>query len=75
MHVSVVVHVMGTPCETLQTHYHKMLLLKGIIELKLLKLYYFKIYVPRSFWADAASTTCFFINHLSSSILMGDIPY
>lgn len=31
--------------------------------------------VPKQFWADVVSTTCFVINHMSSSVLAGNVPY
>ncbi|KAK4269917.1 hypothetical protein QN277_023013 [Acacia crassicarpa] len=31
--------------------------------------------VPKSFWADAVSAACFFINHMPSAVLNGEIPY
>ncbi|KAL0539985.1 hypothetical protein IC582_024207 [Cucumis melo] len=35
----------------------------------------FQMHVPKTFWADAVSTTCFLINRMPSSILNGEIPY
>ena len=35
----------------------------------------FQMYVPKIFWVDVVSTTCFFINRMSSSVLNGETPY
>ena len=35
----------------------------------------FQMQVPKHFWADVVSTTCFFINRMPSSILNWDTPY
>ena len=35
----------------------------------------FKMNVPKHFWADAMSTTCFFINRMISSVLNWTTPY
>ena len=35
----------------------------------------FHMHVPKHFWADAISTTCFLINRMSSSVLNWDTPY
>ncbi|KAJ9707458.1 hypothetical protein PVL29_002475 [Vitis rotundifolia] len=35
----------------------------------------FQMKVPKQFWADAVSTTCFLINRMSTVVLKGDIPY
>ena len=35
----------------------------------------FQMNVPKHFWADAVSTTCFFINMMSSSVLNWATPY
>ncbi|KAF3679896.1 hypothetical protein FXO38_02561 [Capsicum annuum] len=31
--------------------------------------------VPKQFWSDAVSSTCFLINRMPSTVLNGDIPY
>ena len=31
--------------------------------------------VPKHFWVDIVSTTCFLINYISSSVLHGETPY
>ena len=33
------------------------------------------MHVPKHFWADAVSTTCFLINRMPSSVLNWDTPY
>lgn len=35
----------------------------------------FHMNVPKPFWVDAVSTTCFLINCIPSSVLYGDTPY
>ncbi|KAJ9678037.1 hypothetical protein PVL29_022810 [Vitis rotundifolia] len=35
----------------------------------------FQMKVPKQFWADAVSTTCFLINCMPTIVLKGDIPY
>ena len=35
----------------------------------------FQMKVPKQFWADAVSIAYFLINHMSSSVLNGDILY
>ncbi|CAH9083140.1 unnamed protein product [Cuscuta epithymum] len=35
----------------------------------------FQMNVPKQFWADAVSTSCFLINRMSSSVLDGKTPY
>ena len=35
----------------------------------------FQMKVPEQFWADAVSTTCFLINHMPSTVLVGNMPY
>ena len=35
----------------------------------------FKMYVPKHFWADAVSTTCFLINRMPLSVLNWATPY
>lgn len=35
----------------------------------------FQIKVPKHFWADAVSTTCFLINRMPSSVLSGETPF
>ena len=35
----------------------------------------FQMHVPKHFWADAVSTTCFLNNRISSSVLNWDTPY
>ncbi|KAJ9685389.1 hypothetical protein PVL29_017428 [Vitis rotundifolia] len=35
----------------------------------------FQMKVPKQFWADAVSTTCFLINRMPTVVLKGDIPY
>ena len=35
----------------------------------------FQMHVPKHFWADVVSTTCFFINRMSSSVLNWATPY
>ena len=35
----------------------------------------FQMHVLKHFWADVVSTTCFFINRMSSSVLNWDTPY
>ena len=35
----------------------------------------FQMHVPKHFWADAVSTTCFLINWMPSSVLNWDTPY
>ena len=35
----------------------------------------FQIKVPKQFWADEISTTCFLINRMPSTVLVGNVPY
>nr|GEU58021.1 uncharacterized mitochondrial protein AtMg00810-like [Tanacetum cinerariifolium] len=35
----------------------------------------FQMTVPKPFWADVVSTTCFLINHMPSAVLGGNYPY
>ncbi|KAL6315575.1 hypothetical protein AAG906_000880 [Vitis piasezkii] len=35
----------------------------------------FQMKIPKQFWADAVSTTCFLINRMPTVVLKGDIPY
>ena len=35
----------------------------------------FQMHVPKHFWVDAVSTTCFLINRMSSSVLNWNTPY
>ena len=35
----------------------------------------FQMHVLKTFWADAVSTACFFINRIPSSVLNSEIPY
>lgn len=35
----------------------------------------FEMKVPKIFWSNAVLTTCYLINHMSSSILQDDIPF
>ena len=35
----------------------------------------FHMQVPKSYWSDAVLTACHLINHMSSTILGGQIPY
>ncbi|XP_060969394.1 retrovirus-related Pol polyprotein from transposon TNT 1-94 isoform X4 [Cannabis sativa] len=35
----------------------------------------FQMKVPKPFWTDAISTTCFLINRMPSSVLNGEIPF
>lgn len=35
----------------------------------------FQMEVPKQFWANAVSTTCFLINHMPSTLLIGNTPY
>lgn len=34
----------------------------------------FQMKVPKQFWADAVSITCFLINRMPSSVLVGNMP-
>ena len=43
--------------------------------LKIARALLFQMHVPKYFWADAVSTTCFFINGMSSSVLNWGTPY
>ncbi|XP_059295583.1 uncharacterized protein LOC132048919 [Lycium ferocissimum] len=35
----------------------------------------FQMKVPKQFWADVVSTACFLINHMPSTVLVGNMPY
>ena len=35
----------------------------------------FHMHVPKSYWSDAVLTACHLINHMTSTILSGQIPY
>ena len=48
---------------------------KNIYFLKTAQALLFQMHVPKHFWVDAISTTCFLINKMSSSILNWASPY